>query len=489
MTVHIDGRSLSRTEVIRVARAGEHVALAEDARERVASFRAVVEEAFVRGDRAYGLTTGVGARKRVSIDRDRVSAFNRNLVLNSRVGSGPPAPLDVVRATMLRLANLLARGPSGVRVELVELILDALNGGHHPTVRIRGSVGQADLAPLSDLAHGLLEPTQFRLAPGEGLALIDNNSFSTALASLAAHDCQCLLDALEVAGALELEAYGANLDLLHELAEERAFPGLLSTLARLRDLLNGSALWDPSTARDLQDPLCYRCLPQIHGAARDAFSFLHQQLAVELNAAQGNPLVSLEQKRLVSVGSFEILPLATALDLMRIALAPVLTCANERIIKLLQPGFSGLRGGLATASDPADDGYNEFAVAGQAIAAEARLLAQPVSFELASSTAAEGIEDRTTMAPLAARRLSEMVGLGQELVAIELALATRALELREPGGIGVGSQRARAMVLERVPALKSHTVPGELEPLRELARSGLLSKLLEAQTLKSTRNA
>ena len=253
-------------------------------------------------------------------------------------------------------------------------------------------MGQADLAPLADLANGLFVSEGSELASGEGLALVDNNAFATALAAVAMHDCKRLLDALDAVGVLELEAFAANVDIVHALAERRPFPGLLETLGRLRALFAGSSLSDPGGARNLQDPLCYRCLPQVHGTARDALSFALGQLATELNAAQNNPLVSLEEDRLVSLASFEILPLATAVDLMRIALAPVLTCAVERMIKLLHPAFSGLRGGLAAGPDAANDGFNEFAVAGQAVAAEARLLAQPVSYELVSTSGAEGIE-------------------------------------------------------------------------------------------------
>lgn len=481
MTVVIDGRSLSRSELDRVARHGEAVELSPAARKRVRAHRQVAAEAFAGGERVYGLTTGVGAHKRTRLKASGTARFNRDLILNCRVGSGPLAPVDLVRATMLRLVNLFARGPSGVRVELVDLIVAALNQGDHPEMRIRGSIGQADLPPLADLAYGVLADKEFDLAPGEGLALCDNNAFSTALAALATSDCERLLNTLEVAGAVELEAFGANLDMLNEVTEQRPFPGLITTLQRLRMLLAGSALWGWGAARDLQDPLSFRCLPQIHGAGRDAFDYLARQLSIELNAVQGNPLVALDQRRVVSGGSFEILPLATALDLMRIALAPMLTCANERMIKLLQPAFSGLREGLATGPDSADDGYNEFAVAGQAITAEARLLAQPVSFELVSSTSAQGIEDRTTMAPLAARRLSEMVQLGEELVAIEFAVATRTLAIRSPTSLGGGCQRAVEAVLGQVsPPSPGNPVPHDLEPLRALVRSGGLESFVAA---------
>ena len=190
----------------------------------------------------------------------------------------------------------------------------------------------------------------------------------------------------------------------------RPYAGLAESLARLRGLLEGSSLWEPGAARNLQDPLSFRGLPQLHGALRDALSFARGQLEIELNASQENPLVVPDEDRIVSVANFEILPLAAALDFLRIALAPALTTAAERLLKLLQGPLTGLPDGLAPRQGLAENSLGEHGVTAQALTAEARLLAQPVSFELVTTTHAEGIEDRMTMAPLAARRLAEMVG-------------------------------------------------------------------------------
>jgi histidine ammonia-lyase len=180
----------------------------------------------------------------------------------------------------------------------------------------------------------------------------------------------------------------------------------------------------------------------------------------------------------VSVGCFEGLPLAAALDFLRIALAPVLTSANERVMKLLHGGFSGLAAGLAAHPELGDDGFTAFGIAGQALVAEARLLATPVSYEIASSTQAEGIEDRITMAPLAARRLAEMVGLGERLAAIELVVAARAVDMRACGPLGTGTQVVHRLVRERIPATAAgDPLPADLEPLIELVRSGVLGSI------------
>ena len=209
----------------------------------------------------------------------------------------------------------------------------------------------------------------------------------------------------------------------------------------------------------------------MNGAARDALGFVRAQLEIELNAAQSNPLVLPEEDRLISVGNFEILPLATALDLARLALAPAITSAAERAVKLLQAPLTGLPEGLGARAGLAESALSELGIAVQALAAEARLLAQPVSLELVSTTQAEGIEDRTTMAPLAARRLAELAELGARVVAIELQLAAQACTLRGHR-LGAGTARIHARVRSVVPFVGEGDRLPELEPLVDLARAG-----------------
>ena len=472
MAVVLTGRDLTLEQVLLVARDGARVELAPEAIERMRAAREVVEAASARGDAVYGLSTGVGARRDVRVDAADAVAFNRLLLLNHRVGQGPPMPAEVVRAALLRLANGFASGTAGVRPELAERLVAALNDGARPAVRMYGSNGIADLAAGADLAHELgLEPET-----KEGLSLLNHNAFSTGAAALAVGDCARLLDALDVALALDLEAFAANVSVLHRaVGEARPYPGLVATLDRLRALLAGSYLWSEGVARFLQDPLSFRSAPQVHGAARDALAFTEGQLAVELNASQENPLLVQAEGRLVSVGNFDVLPLAAALDFLRIALAPVLTSATERLLKLLQPRYSGLPDGLAVRDGLAEDALAEFGIAAQALTSEARLLAQPVSFELTSTTQASGVEDRTTMAPLAARRLAGMVELGARAAAIELLVAAQAIDLRAGPQLGAGTARAYALVRDRAPFTgEGEALPQDLEPLVELVRSGAL---------------
>jgi histidine ammonia-lyase len=473
--VVLDGRSLTPEEVVAVAREGAAVELAPAAVAGMREARALVERSLERGDVVYGMTTGVGARKKVAVSAGEIAAFNRALLANHLVGTGPDAPAEVVRATMLRLANALARGTAGVRPELAERLVDALNAAEHPRVRTLGSLGQADLPAMADLAHGLF--AEVELQAKEGLALLNSNAFSTGMAALALADLERLLEALDAAAALDLEAFAANLTLLHPaIGEVRPYPGLVASLTRLGGLLESSPLWEPGSARNLQDPLSFRGVPQLHGALRDALGFARGQLAIELNAAQENPLLVPAEDRIVSVANFEILPLAAALDFLRIALAPALTSAAERLLKLLQGPLTGLPDGLAPRQGLAENSLGEYGVTAQALTAEARLLAQPVSYEVVTTTHAEGIEDRMTMAPLAARRLAEMASLGEALVAIELVVAAQAVDLRRPTRLGAGTQAAYERVREAVPFLgEGETLAPDLEPVRALIRAGALA--------------
>jgi histidine ammonia-lyase len=471
--LRIDGLTLTRAELVRIARGRDPVRLEPRARARMGSTRAIVERATEAGATVYGTTTAVGVLKRVGVPADAAARYSSHMLGHHVVGQGQNAPQDVVRATLLRLVNHLAEGSPGVRPELAERLIVALNADDLPTVRAIGSVGQADLAPLAELVGPLV--ADFPLEPGEGTALLDNNAFSTAWAALAITDAIDLVAALDVAGALSLDGFAANPTLFHPaIGDVRPYPGLQATLARLAALLAGSAIHDPGVARNLQDPLSFRNLPQLQGAARDVLAHADAVLAIELNANQGNPIVVPAEDRLMSVANFEILPLAAVLDYVRIVLASILGAASERVTKLLYPLWSGLPTGLTPEHGTPEAGLTYLSLAAQSLAVEARLLAQPVSFELVSTSHAEGIEDRTTSAPLAARRLANQVELGRRMAAIELTVGAQAAELR---GLrpGTGTAEAIAIVRRHVPFLGMGDHVPDVEPLVEALRRGDLS--------------
>jgi len=470
MTVRITGHSLDRDQVVRVARGGERVELDAGAADRMAATRAVVSEAIAGGQVVYGATTAVGVLKRIAVDRDGRDGYSTSMLPQHLVGQGPLAPRDVVRATMARLANHLAAGSPGVRPDVAERIIQLLNADAIPDVHAWGSIGQGDLAPLSEIAMSVTDGLE--LEPGEGVALLANNAFATGWAALAVHDAGLLLDTLDVAAAVSLEGFGANPSMLHPaIGDVRPYPGLRDTLTRLHETLAGSELWAEASARNLQDPLSFRNIPQLLAAGRDAFAHVDGVLAVELNASQGNPIVAPAEGRVVSVANFEILPLAAALDYLRIVLASVLGAAAERVVKQLGTPWSGLPTGLVPVAGTPEAGLTYLSLAAQSLAVEARLLAAPVSFELVSTSHAEGIEDRTTMAPVAARRLAEQVAIGRSIATIELAVGVQAAEVRRRR-LGRGTEAAAAVVRRHVPFLRQGDRVANLAALTSAVADG-----------------
>ncbi len=449
MTLVLTGDDLSIDDVVAVARDGRRVELAPAAMERIRAGHGLVLRMLEEDRPVYGLTTGVGALRDIRQDAAAAERYAHLSIEAHRTSHGPVLPEDVVRAAMVHRANTLARGRAMVRTEVAQAYVDALNDGDTPTVHAIGSVGQSDLPAMAEIAHHLVR-RGLRLRQGEALPMLNANCLSVGHSALAVHDAARLIETYEAVGALSLEGFHANSSVLHaDIADARPYAGLRRSLARLRELLAGSYLWRPEPTRQLQDPLSFLCLPQIMGAARDVLGYAAGQLTTELNASGDNPMLAPGDVTIVSVGNFDITPVAAALDLLRLSLAQVLTPSNERVQKHITERFSGLPTGLRPHAGP-EDGLTLIGGGAAALAAEARLLALPVSLELPTSTIAGGIEDRLTMAPLGARRLADMVELGVRLAAVELVVAAQAVDLRGHPPLGEGTAPIYRGVRERV---------------------------------------
>ena len=458
-------RPLSPEDVVAVSH-GREIVLGRDARAAMQRSRDVIERALRRGDAIYGVTRGVGALKTVTVDASEQAAFNRALLISHNVGHGPFAPPEFARAAMATRAAGLALGYAGVRPRVAEALCDALNAGILPWLRTIGSVGQADLSQMAAIGLALtgrtIDPDELRragvqpleLEPREAHALLNSNAYAVGSGCLALDRARRALAGLERAAALSYEAILGNLDALHpEIARARAYPGDERARAHLVGLLSGGALAQGRRSpRNLQDALCFKGLTQTHGAAHDALAHLHRQLAVELRSSGDSPFVITSEDRAISTGGHEIAPVALALDHARVALAGAVTIATERVQKLLDPRFTGLPAGLRARTESAEDGLGIIGHGAASVAAEARLLAAPVSLEQPTSSIAEGIEDRVTMAPSAAQRLHAMSGLIARLAAIELVCAAQAIELRATAGdLGDGTRAAYRLAREHVP--------------------------------------
>ena len=348
-----------------------------------------------------------------------MDAYNRRLLRDHRMATGPDAPREVVRAAMLRLANGFAKGTSGVRPELLARVVDALNAGEIPRVRMLGSAGQSDLGPLADLAYGICG--DMPLAAKEGISLINNNSFGTGLAALALADAQRLLDAFTVGCRARLG--GLRGQHLPPPPGRRRRAALSRHRAAQRAHARAARRLVPVGARRRAQPPGSAHVPQRRRHPRAPST------TVSRSPARSSRSSSTRRTRtrsspsheavIISVANYEALPLAAALDFARIALVPAISSAMERSIKLLQAPLTGLGTGLQESEAESNEcALSEFAWVSQSLMVEARSLAHPLSTETASTSLAEGIEDRITMAPLSARRLSEQVAVAEELLAV-----------------------------------------------------------------------
>lgn len=468
--IEITGFNLTLGEVIAVARQGQQVVVSPATFDTMQRGRAVLEAAIARGEKIYGATTSVGPKTTSTISQADAVEFNRRLLHVHNAGHGPLASHEVVRATMLVLLNALASGRSGVRPLLAQVIVEALNSNRAVPMHVWGSMGQSDMSSMSDLALALFGEVE--LLAGEGLALLNSSAMSTAQAALAAIDMDHLLRFSTLVCSLSMEAYAANPSTVSPIAlASRPQEGLRIQGRAIRHYLEGSYILQPGGPRNHQDPLCFRSLPMVQGAAHDSLSFALRQIALELNASQGNPVLSIEDDDLAAVANFDMVSLCMALDVARLALAPVLTSSTERVAKLVDVTWSGLPAGLIEEDGVGAPGFNGVALFHKAITSEARLLTAPVAGELASSSHSNAVMDRASLAALGARKAAELCVLGRSIITMELMVAAQAVELRARTPLGDSAARLLDFVRQVIPFARAGQRPPNVQPLLDHIRT------------------
>ena len=503
--IAIDGSSLDLADIEAVARDRAPVRLAAAAAERVRRSRRVLEAMLDRDAPVYGVNTGFGSLARVRIERADQRALQRNMVRSHAAGVGRPLPSDEVRAILLLRANALARGQSGCRVVVVERLLDFLNRGVHPVVPEIGSVGASgDLAPLAHVALALTGEGRaevggevaatsellrragiapLALAEKEGLALVNGTQAVTGIGALALQRFGRALDTADVAGATTLEGLRGTPDAFRaEIHAARPHPGQIASARRLWRLLEGSEIRESHRAGDprVQDAYSVRCMPQVHGAAREAHAYARRIVETEANSTTDNPLVLGGQDgpeagpgRVLSGGNFHAQIVAQCLDLVAIAAADLAAISERRIDRLLNPDLSGLPAFLTP-----EPGTRSGLMIVQVVAADAlsemRVLAAPASIDSVSTSAAQ--EDHVSMGMAAARKARRSVALLETVLAVELLCAAQAVEFHRPLRAGGGVERAMRVVRGRVPPLvEDRVVSDDVTALVDLVRAGALT--------------
>ncbi len=464
----LTGHSLTLDDVARVSHGGEKVTLGDVARRALEAARRVVEERVAAGERVYGVTTGFGRLAEVVIPpADRI-LLQRNVIVSHAAGFGATLSREAVRALMLLRANTLAHGHSGCTVRCVELLCEMLNAGIHPVVPEFGSVGASgDLVPLAHVALCMLGDGDVevggrsvgaaealraaKLAPLEvkekdGLSLINGTQFCSALGVLALLEAERALEALEVAGALSLDALqGSPGPFAPEIQAIRPHPGQAASAKRLTALLEGSAIRESHRHGDsrVQDAYSLRCMPQVHGAARDALAYTRRVLEIEINSATDNPLVFPESGAIESGGNFHAQIVGQALDLLAIAIADAAAISERRVDRLLNPDTSGLSAFLARRPG-VESGLMMLQTAVADVLTELRLLASPASIHSVPTGA--GREDHVAMGPAAARKAARATRAFAYVAAVELICAAEAVERHAPLTTSPALQRAVATI-------------------------------------------
>ena len=470
--IEIDGQSLTIEQFVAVARGGESACLGDAARGRVTRCRSVVERTLTEGRAVYGINTGFGELSHVNIPVEQLEELQRRLVLSHAAGVGTPLPAAAVRGMLLLRANTLARGHSGVRPVVIDALLSLLEADALPEVPSRGSVGASgDLAPLAHLALPLigqgrvriggetvsaedglarigLEP--IRLEAKEGLALINGTQAMTSLVALAVSDVRRLVRVADLVGALSTEALrGTDAAFDPRLHELRPHPGQMASARNLWRLMKSSEIRESHREEDVrvQDPYSIRCMPQVHGAARDVLADVERKVAIEINAVTDNPLVFPESGDILSGGNFHGEPMAIAADVLAIGVAELGSISERRIEKLTNPLFSGLPAFLVEEAG-LNSGFMIAQVTAAALVSENKGLCTPASVDSIPTSAEK--EDHVSMGMGAALALGTVVENAEMVLAIELVAAAQGVTLLRPLRSGAMLERVMERVRERI---------------------------------------
>jgi histidine ammonia-lyase len=507
-TLLLDGETLDLDRVITVARGSERVGLDPKAKERMAMSRKLVDNWVEDGKIIYGITTGFGSLQNVVVPHAKVEQLQENIILSHSAGIGNPIPEEAVRAMMLLRANALAKGYSGIRIEVVERLLEMLNERVHPVVPEKGSVGSSgDLAPLahmtlvligrgeatcnSERMSGLEALNTVGIKPvvltaKEGLALTNGTQFMTAIGALTVWDAEIMAKTADISGAMSLEALkGKSSPFLDKVQALRPYPGQGSCAKNVRRLVTGSALIDvedKDTEAKRQDSYSLRCMPQVHGASRQAIVFVKSTLNTEINSATDNPLILFDEGEPVSVsaGNFHGQPVALAMDFLALALSELGNISERRTAKLMDrsqnfglPAYlirdSGINSGMMIA---------QYAAA--ALASENKVLIHPASGDSIPTSANQ--EDHNSMGSIAARQAQEVLQNVVRIVAIEILCAAQALGIREHDGQtpGAGTLAAYRTIRKYVPQMeKDREIYLDIGKVENLVRTGELLREVE----------
>jgi histidine ammonia-lyase len=501
MEVVLDGESLTIEQVAAVARQGAKVTIAEQARAKAQRSRDFLEQCVADDIAIYGVTTGIGEFARIRISPEQSAELSRRIVYSHSAGTGDPQPADVVRAAMLLRANVLAAGYSGVRLSLIDTVIEMINKAVVPYIQEKGSVGTSgDLSPLSQFAEVAMgegrayyqgelmsgaeamkkagiKPTD--LSAKEGLGLINGSQVMTAGAALLAYDAERILKNACIAAAMTLDALRAVERAFHPLVHRvRPFRGQNAVAANLLRLFADSAIMKDKTGK-VQDGYSMRCTPQVLGPSFDTLEYVREIIRIEMNSGADNPLFLGDEQEYFAAGNFHGQGIGMAVDFLCIAMSEVANLSERHTNRLLNPTLSGLPDFLVEGK-----GLNSGLMVAQytaaALVSENKVLSHPASVDSISVSADQ--EDHVSMGPIAVRKCTEILKNVQTVLAIEMMSAAQAFEFHEGRRPGQGTAIAYDLIRQKVPRLEDDRVLWpDIEAIRQMVASNEILEAVEAE--------
>ncbi|GCD11370.1 histidine ammonia-lyase [Clostridium tagluense] len=497
--IQINGNDLTLEQIVKVARKGYRVELTKEAEERVIKSRNIVDEIVDNNKVIYGITTGFGKFSDVTISGEDCKKLQKNLIISHACGTGKSFSNEIVKTIMLLRANALAKGYSGIRLSTLKTLIEMINKGINPVIPEKGSLGASgDLAPLSHMVlpmlgegsaefNGEILPGKIamekagleivELTAKEGLALINGTQVMTAVGALAVYDSINLLKISDIAAALSLEALRGIRDAfdprIHILRPHR---GQMQTAKNILNLTEGSTFITSQGEIRVQDAYSLRCVPQVHGASKDALEYIKSKVEIEINSVTDNPIVT-EEGDVISGGNFHGQPMAISFDFLGIAMAEMASISERRLERLINyqlndlPAFLVKEGGL-------NSGFMITQYAAAALVSENKILAHPASVDSIPSSANQ--EDHVSMGTIAARKGRDIIENVQRVLATEILASCQAIDFREGYTLGVGTKEAYKVVREKVQFIERDVVMYiELDKVTNLIADGSIVESVE----------
>jgi histidine ammonia-lyase len=501
MAITINGMKLTVEEVIRVARQGEEVVITPEAQSAVKKARDYVDKKLAEGAVIYGLTTGFGKFSDTYISSEETADLQRNLIISHTCAMGKGLPTEVVRAAMLLRCNALSRGNSGIRPETLNVLLSMLNKGVHPVIPEKGSLGASgDLAPLSHMVLTMIGEGEaeykgetisareamakagipiVQLAAKEGLALINGTQIMTAIGINVLWDAMDLAKTADIVAAMTAEALnGITKAYDHKIHDVRGHQGQKDTAANMLQILAGSENAKPVNPNKVQDPYSLRCIPQIHGASRDAIKYVYEAVTKEINAVTDNPIIFPDEDEVISGGNFHGQPMALAFDFLKMAVAEYANVSERRSERLINPQLSEGLEPFLTKHGGVCSGFMIAQYAAASMVSENKIYAHPACVDSIPSSGNQ--EDHVSMGTTSARTAALIIDNSQKVLGIELFSATQAIWLRGEKNLSPTTQAVYDFVRKTVaPVDQDIVMHNELVKFDEMIKEHKISAAAE----------